>query len=123
MLGGLPVLALLLWFKLGLEVQGIGGLVAAGVAMVLVFAVTWVLLGDLRSETSAFAHDSNYGLKSEHHLTFLYDAVGGSWLPFAALTLASQALAAWIVSCRWRRAPGDLSRGRARGSGRGRDCP
>ena len=87
------------------------------------FAVTWVLLGDLRSETSAFAHDSNYGLKSEHHLTFLYDAVGGSWLPFAALTLASQALAAWIVSCRWRRAPGDLSRGRARDSGRGRDCP
>jgi len=41
-LGALPVLALLLWFKLGLDVQGLGGLVGAGLAMVLLFAVTWV---------------------------------------------------------------------------------
>ena len=41
-LGALPVLALLLWFRLGVQVQGVAGLVAAGVAMVLLFAVTWV---------------------------------------------------------------------------------
>jgi O-antigen/teichoic acid export membrane protein len=42
MLGALPVLALLLWFKLGLDVRSLGGLVGAGVAMVLLFAVTWI---------------------------------------------------------------------------------
>jgi O-antigen/teichoic acid export membrane protein len=42
-LGAFPVLALLLWFKLGLEVRGLGGLVAAGIAMVLLFGLTWVL--------------------------------------------------------------------------------
>jgi len=41
-LGALPVLALLLWFRLGVQVQGVAGLVAAGVAMVLLFGVTWV---------------------------------------------------------------------------------
>ena len=41
-LGALPVLALLLWFKLGLEVRGLVELVAAGVAMALLFGVTWV---------------------------------------------------------------------------------
>ena len=41
-LGALPVLALLLWFKLGLGVQGITGLAAAGSAMLLLFALTWV---------------------------------------------------------------------------------
>jgi O-antigen/teichoic acid export membrane protein len=41
-LGALPLLALLLWFRLGLQVDGITGLVAAGVAMVLLFAVTWI---------------------------------------------------------------------------------
>jgi O-antigen/teichoic acid export membrane protein len=41
-LGALPVLALLVWFKLGLGVQTILGLVTAGTAMVLVFAVTWI---------------------------------------------------------------------------------
>ena len=40
--GALPVFALLLWFKLGLHVQSITGLVAAGSAMVLLFGVTWV---------------------------------------------------------------------------------
>ena len=41
-LGALPVLALLLWFKLGLEVRGLVELVAAGVAMALLFGATWV---------------------------------------------------------------------------------
>jgi O-antigen/teichoic acid export membrane protein len=41
-LGALPILALLLWFKVGLRVDGLSGLAAAGVAMVLLFAVTWV---------------------------------------------------------------------------------
>ena len=41
-LGALPVLALLLWFKLGLEVRSLGGLAGAGLAMVVLFGVTWV---------------------------------------------------------------------------------
>lgn len=41
-LGACPVLALLLWFKLGLDVRSVGGLASAGVAMVLLFGVTWV---------------------------------------------------------------------------------
>jgi len=41
-LGALPVLALLLWFKLDLDVRSLGGLAGAGVAMLLLFAVTWV---------------------------------------------------------------------------------
>ena len=41
-LGALPVFALLLWFKGGLEVRSIAGLVGAGIAMTLLFAVTWV---------------------------------------------------------------------------------
>jgi O-antigen/teichoic acid export membrane protein len=41
-LGALPALALLVWFKLGLGVQSILGLVTAGTAMMLVFAVTWI---------------------------------------------------------------------------------
>jgi len=41
-IGAVPVLALLLWFKLGLEVRDLPGLAAAGSAMVLLFAVTWV---------------------------------------------------------------------------------
>lgn len=42
-LGALPVLALLLWFKMGLGVTSLIELAAAGVGMVLVFAVVWVL--------------------------------------------------------------------------------
>lgn len=42
-LGAVPVLALLLWFKLGLEVRSMGGLIAAGVAMVAAFGLIWVL--------------------------------------------------------------------------------
>lgn len=41
-LGALPVLALLLWFKLDLEVQSLFGLVGAGLAMVLLFGVNWI---------------------------------------------------------------------------------
>jgi len=42
MVGALPVVGLLLWFKLGLEVRSLGGLVGAGVAMVVLFGLTWV---------------------------------------------------------------------------------
>src|SRR3989449_9270370 len=41
-LGALPVLALLLWFKLGLEVRSLGGLAGAGVAMGLLLSGTRV---------------------------------------------------------------------------------
>jgi len=41
-LGAVPVLALLLWFKIGLDVRGIGELTGAGVAMTLLFALLWV---------------------------------------------------------------------------------
>ncbi|HEY3280085.1 MAG TPA: oligosaccharide flippase family protein [Gemmatimonadales bacterium] len=41
-LGALPVLALLLWFKVGLDVHTLVGLGAAGIAMTLLFALTWV---------------------------------------------------------------------------------
>jgi O-antigen/teichoic acid export membrane protein len=42
-LGALPVLGLLLWFRLGLQVHSLGGLVVAGSAMVLLFGLTWIL--------------------------------------------------------------------------------
>jgi O-antigen/teichoic acid export membrane protein len=41
-LGALPPLAVLLWFKLGLQVQSFAGLFAAGLAMVVLFSLTWV---------------------------------------------------------------------------------
>jgi O-antigen/teichoic acid export membrane protein len=41
-LGTLPIVALLLWFRIGLRVQSITGLAAAGSAMVVVFGLTWV---------------------------------------------------------------------------------
>jgi O-antigen/teichoic acid export membrane protein len=40
--GSVPVLALLLWFRFGLEVRDMIGLVAAGSAMFVLFAVTWL---------------------------------------------------------------------------------
>jgi O-antigen/teichoic acid export membrane protein len=40
--GALPVLALLLWFRISLQVHGIAGLMAAGFAMMLLFGFTWV---------------------------------------------------------------------------------
>jgi len=42
-LGALPGLALLLWLRLGVGIHTLLALVAAGLAMVLVFGVTWVL--------------------------------------------------------------------------------
>src|SRR2546422_777932 len=41
-LGAVPVLALLLWFKLGLEVRSLVELAVAGVAMALLFGGMWV---------------------------------------------------------------------------------
>ena len=41
-LGALPVLALLLWFKLGLRVETFPGLVGAGSAMMFLFGLTWI---------------------------------------------------------------------------------
>lgn len=41
-LGALPVAAVLLWFRDGLQVHGLGGLGSAGAAMALVFAVIWI---------------------------------------------------------------------------------
>jgi O-antigen/teichoic acid export membrane protein len=43
LVGGLPVLALLLWFRLGVEVETFAGLAIAGAAMGLLFALIWVL--------------------------------------------------------------------------------
>ena len=40
--GALPTLALLLWFRLGLDVQTFPGMVAAGVGMVVLFGMTWI---------------------------------------------------------------------------------
>jgi O-antigen/teichoic acid export membrane protein len=40
--GALPILALLLWFRHGVQVATISGLAVAGSAMMLLFSVTWV---------------------------------------------------------------------------------
>ena len=40
--GAMPVLVLLIWFKIGLQVETIAGLVAAGSAMVVLFGLTWI---------------------------------------------------------------------------------
>ena len=42
-LGGIPVLGLLLWCRNSLDVRGFAALAAAGAAALLLFAVTWVL--------------------------------------------------------------------------------
>jgi hypothetical protein len=42
-LGAVPPLALLIWFKLGLQVQNLFGLMAAGVAMLALFGAIWML--------------------------------------------------------------------------------
>lgn len=55
-LGSLPVLGLLLWFKLGLDVRSLGGLASAGVAMVLLFGLTWVFF--------VYRHDPYLDLRS-----------------------------------------------------------
>jgi peptidoglycan biosynthesis protein MviN/MurJ (putative lipid II flippase) len=41
-IGSVPVLALLLWFKLGLQVSEMVGLIAAGSAMVVLFGLMWL---------------------------------------------------------------------------------
>jgi len=41
-LGALPVLGVLLWFRLGVQVHGLFGLAGAGAAMMLVFGVIWI---------------------------------------------------------------------------------
>jgi O-antigen/teichoic acid export membrane protein len=41
-LGALPLFALVLWFRLGVQVQSLAGLIAAGLAMTALFAVTCV---------------------------------------------------------------------------------
>ena len=43
LLGAIPVFAVLLWFKIGLDVRGLVGLVSAGAVMALVFGLIWVL--------------------------------------------------------------------------------
>lgn len=42
-LGALPALALLLWLRLGVRVDTFAGLTSAGVALMLLFGLTWVL--------------------------------------------------------------------------------
>jgi uncharacterized membrane protein YcfT len=60
--------------------------------------VTWALLANLISGAPPFDTDPNRRLKSDNHLVFLYDAVGGSWGPFAMLALLGQvAGVAWLV--------------------------
>ena len=41
-LGSVPVLAVLAWFRVSLDVDGLGGLVAAGTVMLAVFVVVWI---------------------------------------------------------------------------------
>ena len=41
-LGALPMFALVLWFRIGLDVQTMPGMIAAGCAMLVLFGVTWV---------------------------------------------------------------------------------
>lgn len=41
-IGTLPLLGLLLWFRIGLRVQTITGLAAAGSAMLVLFGLTWI---------------------------------------------------------------------------------
>ena len=42
LLGALPVLALLLWFRFGLDVRTLGGLTAAGIGMLMLFGLIWL---------------------------------------------------------------------------------
>jgi O-antigen/teichoic acid export membrane protein len=42
-LGALPPLALLIWFKVGMDVHNLPGLTVAGIAMLAVYGVTWIL--------------------------------------------------------------------------------
>ena len=42
-LGAVPPLVLLIWFKVGMDVQNLVGLAVAGMAMLALYAVTWIL--------------------------------------------------------------------------------
>jgi O-antigen/teichoic acid export membrane protein len=42
-LGAVPPLALLIWFKVGMNVQNLVGLAAAGIAMFAVYSLIWIL--------------------------------------------------------------------------------
>jgi O-antigen/teichoic acid export membrane protein len=42
-LGAVPPLALLIWFKVGVQVQNLVGLAAAGIAMFAVYSLIWIL--------------------------------------------------------------------------------
>jgi hypothetical protein len=42
-LGAVPPLALLIWFKVGMDVHDLVGLAAAGIAMCAVYGLIWVL--------------------------------------------------------------------------------
>ena len=60
--------------------------------------VTWVLLASLISGGPPFDSDPNWRLKTDNQLVFLYDAAGGSWIPFAGVALLGQvAGVAWVV--------------------------
>ncbi|HEX4565897.1 MAG TPA: oligosaccharide flippase family protein [Vicinamibacterales bacterium] len=41
--GAVPPLALLIWFKSGVQVQSFSGMVAAGASMLVLFVITWLL--------------------------------------------------------------------------------
>ena len=43
LLGAIPTALVLLWFKFSLDVRGIVGLVSAGISMLAVFGLTWIL--------------------------------------------------------------------------------
>jgi 4-amino-4-deoxy-L-arabinose transferase-like glycosyltransferase len=75
------------------------GLVMAGV--VLESAVMWALVANLMSGAPPFDSDINRRLKSDNGLAFLYDAAGGSWVPFAVIALLGQGGGvAWLVRMR-----------------------
>jgi dolichyl-phosphate-mannose-protein mannosyltransferase len=86
-------------------------LLAAGV--LAEFTVTWALLANLMSGGPPFASDINHRLKIDNGLTFLYDAAGGAWRPFAALALLAQGVAVLAIV----RASADQDRGAAQRRG------
>jgi hypothetical protein len=69
-----------------------------GAGILVEFTVTWAHLASLIAAGAPFAHDINHRLKSDNGLTFLYDAVGGEWRPFAALAVLAQAAAVAVLA-------------------------
>jgi hypothetical protein len=68
-----------------------------GAGLLVEFTVTWAHLASLIAGGAPFAHDINHRLKVDNGLVFLYDAAGGRWWPFAALTLVAQAAAVALL--------------------------